>query len=166
MRQSLFCTALDVHASHAVSMHAGDSEEAEEAAARLLVFGRKVIAAAAMTQPPDPGAAAGWDEVSSPSQIQIQYCIFQAFTWRLLTQTRSPAASTLCLKQTRLQDIRSPLVVATLDSLASAADPQALKQEMRALFPHLAQLICSRQLPLRSAVAGLFSQHLTGLLQL
>ena len=57
-------------------------------------------------------------------------------------------------------------MVATLDSLSSAADPQALKQELRSLFPHLAQLICSHQLPIRSAVAGLFSQHLTGLLAL
>ena len=53
---------------------AGDSEQAEEAAARLLVFGRKVIAAAAMNLPPQAATLAAWDDVSPPAS-QAYRCI-------------------------------------------------------------------------------------------
>ena len=43
---------------------AGANEQAEEASGRLLVFGRKVIAAAAIRQPAEPAAQAAWDDVS------------------------------------------------------------------------------------------------------
>ena len=65
-----------------------------------------------------------------------------------------------------VQELRSPLVVATLESLATAAEPAALVRELRLLFPHLAQLIGSKQALVRSALAALFSQHLPALLRL
>ena len=64
------------------------------------------------------------------------------------------------------QEMLSPLVVATLESLAQAAEPGALVHELRALFPHLLQLVCSRQAPIRAALAALFRQHLPALLPL
>ena len=92
---------------------------------------------------------------SSPASRQL--CCSSLLLLLQLQAVLSPAA---------VQEMRSPLVVATLESLAQAAEPGALVRELRQLFPHLVQLICSRQAPIRAALAGLFSQHLPALLPL
>lgn len=60
---------------------------------------------------------------------------------------------------TRLQAMRAPLTVAVLGGYEAVCG-EAWRGELRALWPHLARLICSQQPSVRAALAGLLQAQL------
>lgn len=63
----------------------------------------------------------------------------------------------------RLQAIRAPLVVAVLGGYQAVCG-EAWRGELRAVWPHLARLICSAQPSVRAALAGLLQAQLPPLI--
>ncbi|CAD7697716.1 unnamed protein product [Ostreobium quekettii] len=61
------------------------------------------------------------------------------------------------------QAVRAPLVAKALEAYRSTRSEQLLVQ-LRDLFPHLAGLVCSRQMSVRRALGALFTDQLPGLL--
>lgn len=67
------------------------------------------------------------------------------------------------LASLRAQAIRAPLTVAVLGGYRAVCG-EAWRGELRAVFPHLARLICSGQPSVRAALAGLLQAQLPPLI--
>ncbi|KAK9904753.1 hypothetical protein WJX75_001787 [Coccomyxa subellipsoidea] len=116
---------------------AAQGEGNGEAEARLLAFCRRFVADAAADAWAQHAAAAGRTTVGGHALTP------EGYSWD--------------------QAIRAPLTVAVLGGYRAVCG-EAWRGELRAVFPHLARLICSGQPSVRAALAGLLQAQLPPLI--